>query len=94
MFVWGDRSLVNEDVIAGVVAIHEAVPIPNVKSFSSSNNSSIFNSDQVDKVILHLLAVSRVLPVLGQGAVMRCVLARIVLEEPTPQAFHLSFLRI
>lgn len=36
----GDRCLVDEDVVAVIVMIDEAVPIPNVKPFSGSNNSS------------------------------------------------------
>lgn len=88
-----DRCLVNAYLNADVVAIYGAVPIPSVKPFNGSKHSSIFVSAQVDKADLHLLALSRALPVLGQGVVMRCVPARAVVGKPAPQGFHFFILK-
>lgn len=77
------RCLVYADVFAAVVATDEAVPIPHVKPFNGSKNSSIFFSSQVPKAILHLLKLSSGITVLIRSAVIRRLLARDCVNEPT-----------
>lgn len=79
----------DEDTLAGVVVIDDAVPIPYVNPFNGSRKSSIFVSGQVDKAVLYLLT-SRGLSVLSQGVVIRQFLPRNGLDELAPRDLHIS----
>lgn len=67
--VWvvpGDCCLVDKNVLADVVANDEAVPIPKVKPFNSSEHLSRSVSAQVAKAVLNLLEMFSGVPVLSE----------------------------
>lgn len=57
--------------MAGVTATVEAIPIPNVKPLNGSKHLSISVPEQDGKAVLHLLTLSRELPVPSQRVATR-----------------------
>lgn len=92
--VHGDRSLVDEDVLTGVVAIDEAIYVLYVRPFKGSNHSLFVIA--VLKDILLLPKSSQNL-LLNRGVVIRCIFVRndligaavlqvVVFKTPEPRA--------
>lgn len=78
--VSGDCSLVNRSVLEIVIAIDEAIPIPNVKPFNGPENSFSVGAEVV-KAVLHLFVSLHNVQPPSRGVAVGC---RLVLDEPAP----------
>lgn len=85
----GDRCLVDEGVLAGVLASNKDVLILDVKPFKGSKRSLISASAQVDKSSLLLLTMCRGLPALREDVDIRGLVAPDRLDNSVPQACYL-----
>lgn len=76
--------LTNEDVLAGVTAMNKTMSALDTKPFNGTERMLISVTAHVDKVVLHLQMLCFGPLILSQGMVVRCLLARDVLDEPAP----------
>lgn len=77
-----DRCLVDADILAGVSAIDEAVPVLNGKPFSGPDHPLIFVSGQVDKSVMHFLELSCGLAVRIQAGAFSSLVTESGLDKP------------